>query len=1476
MSTTTTPIKSSTTPTKSRASSGTPSKGTSKKTPLKTLKSPKSKDTSTTTTTAAFAVPTTTTTKPPVFVNNNSLNTSTSPIGVSTTTTTTTKSTKQPQQQYISENKENKTDNLDYLIKQSKEKDNNNSNDNKKRKNTRVSMGRVSFSNTIAVRYFEKTGPKSGMRKRTSVSGMIAPAANNTTSSTSTTTTTATAPSSSSSVKSKGPFSSSSSKPRNSPFGDEDDSTDSSMTSSSAGDTSQEQPTMDFTGAFGRIFVPFVKDEIQPLKGGSIPNEEYDDDEDNDQQQQQQQPFIYNNGLQDNSSMMDISASSMEVSALTEESEFNTINNTNSPIMTSNGLSNILDDSDYNMDDQQDEEQQEQEPEEEEEEEVDISKFGYSSIIDSPAHKKKKQFLNQSPTTISRNVDVDDVDVDMTPKQPTLLGLLADQEDLNQVFIKPMTPTTLRKSSNLEDDGSNSPIPTLTEMYEDDMTGNFKAIIEKIDNNNNNNNNNQQQQQDDTIQFHLQNGTNGIAGAMKDLLDENTTETFNFIQHQQQQQHSNNVSIQQEEVEEEQEEQDMTITQSLGNIIQLGKQQLQLQESTTTPITLTLVNTLQPTPPTEIVVEESLHLELEKDMTITQSFGKILQMAKRRRSLLLEQPQQPSAPPTPQLAFEVDHNVTNNLKGLLSGHLFDNGDETSNISNICSTTSTSTSTSSSPSSTETISITQSNLLNSFLSASNDQKQHQQQQPSVDQSTTPIVESSVSQEEPSSLALVDENIISDDADMTMTVQEDEEEEQDNQPKQLEEDKSLYQSNLGESMVTRTQTIQVDIPLSKQYACTPSFTAYEGEGENSFVVGKLNFNKSNITTDRRILPTKSQIEREKEEVVPIAKTTTTTSQPSATTVTTTTTAASTTTTTRLMDPILLMENHPPHHHHHQYNQSTLQSGHHHNNHHNSHHHHSLAFDSLSFSRPMMGTMAESTAYGVNKQSMMLEDLLPGRLDYNYSSSIAPSASSVSGGGGFNSPPAIAHTITFNEFLYLANCRFMDDYSTKSKRPSLGGLLSNNNNNNTTVDQSMTETIPATVVDDESTTLKNQLVHAYIYHRMSDVLKAGYEELKKMMAQTNESNREKEEQMNTTNPSIFAIIQRATKDGLLAKQNLLKKIKINSKLNTQLQYIQWRRDLERKIGRELTESRDSLSSDLETLITRAKSFKEVEMSLLSDGHKLKDVERQLEANQTRWSQKLVDKGKDTDHNLVLQLEQRNQYLRLLEGSLANWTIIHISNSVINVQHRDENKYNIVFKLQPKQQHQHQLSIVSCRFVINSQTVSKMEQELVEKLSIEKNVLEPRLKGSLKYIKETLEIVSVSITRIQRLCREIEQLERLYNIKTFNLQQQQPLLHHSNNYSNASGKSNIGLELHLSNMEAMKKIKVRLLVPTTYPTGNIEYSFVSMIGNVDHQQITSTLSNHTTNYVNNNNNNNNNRYQPRNRLTKIVQSLDSILYSS
>eukprot|EP01133_Synstelium_polycarpum_P009759 gene9759-11396_t len=961
-------------------------------------------------------------------------------------------------------------------------------------------------------------------------------------------------------------------KSRSTPFANShDDSTTSSSSSSSA-----DQQTMDFTATYGKIFVPYVKDEIQPLRGIAKDDEEEEEEEEEE----------YDDSAVDMST-----CSSLACDVEQEEEECGSL---------------------------------------------------YDSLINSPAHKKSRPSLTGD---------------DMPIQQPSLTSLLAEDEDLSAVFVRPATPKRSPSANKrVVTEATNSPIPTLADLYEEDMTGNFKDIIDKFDEAA------VEYQAEDTIQFHLDNGTLGNAGRLTGLLED--TADLSYLKSQQSSSSSSSTSSS--------DMKDMTMTQALGKIIQMAGQ---ANQSPAPPATQFFASTHD---------ESTESDETMKDMTFTQALGTIF-IKKEQQDDDEDQEEEEVEAVQPSIkTFEFAEDITNNLNALLM-----ESTPTKTMSPVKSMPA--------PAAKEASIITTTNNNNN-------------------------------------------NII------TTTNNE-----------------AFYKSEMGNntlaesmSMVTKTQTSGDLVNQMKQYACTPSFS---NEGEDSFVYGKINFNRS-ASTRRAGPPAMGRPQT-------------------------------------VSDPILMME------------ETYGRIGSHMDSSFANGTSSLLSAEDSTMRRPMM---EESGLYPSARQSMILEDLLL----------------TV---GTHNAPTSI----TFANFLYLANCRFMDDASTvKSKRASLVGML---------------------MARDHSigSSLHSALTSAYVA-RQVNVFRASYEDLKTMISGIDSSNRAQEDQLNKTNPPVFAQIARATKDDLLAKQHMLKKLKNTAKLNTQLAYQSWRTEVERKVTTELTSARDMVAADLLAIGTRVKSLKETEMALLVDSQQLKAAQRDLDTQREAFIQRQADKQKESDSSLVARLEAQTSQRALL-ASLTHWTVVTMTATILVAHFRNGSsapRYTLTVRMDPANVG----TVTSTKFTINRSLIPKLELELIDKLSISSSLSKLT---SLKQVREALRTVSLSISRVQRLCLEIDQLETLYNIR---IEPGKCSLAHSSSRFGKMAFDSIGITVQLSySAPTTKKLILKLELPTNYPNGAFEYSFQALIGKIDSSEITSILTTHGVNS------------SRRGKLSKTIQHLDSYL---
>ncbi|GAM20547.1 hypothetical protein SAMD00019534_037220 [Acytostelium subglobosum LB1] len=1161
--------------------------------------------------------------------------------------------------------KENKTENLDHLVRAVRENE-------KKRKN-RASMGRVSFANTVEVRFFEKH-----LQRKNSLADAGTPQKSPSKS-----------PQKKSTTASSSPFGKGPKAPlqlQQLPQPQQQQQHNQSM------DDDDGQQTMELTATFpGRIFVPFIRDEVQPL-------------------------CICDASVNNNSN------TSMDISAMSMSMDDTSMSMTLPRIPT---LGSILD-----LEEQEEKERNHTSARHEANDEEDL----YTSNIKSPVHKRTKGPAGPMP-----------------PRQM----LAAEDEDFNEIFKHPVTPIK-SSTTTTTTTTSSSPIPTLTDLYEEDMTGNFKDIIAKLDNasshhssvaNHQLEDSREYPEQDLTTEFHLANGTQGAGGRLTNLLDttsEIVVEVLPPVDHVMDDGDDNAG--------------DMSMTQALGHIVQMGtalipaptpSESNSINMSTVSNNNLSTVYNEQQESTDVNVSQQQQQEHVEKDMTITRSFGEILMINKRQSiangRIKSETPTTTTVPQSNHV-WDISGDVTNNLRSLITP-------------------------------TKTIDIKPQAFSNTIVDV------------------PPASSADVAKPQPLTVS-----------GRPGTIPATQPQPQAQPSHQLG---SFFQSNSGaasvlaDSTITKTHT-NTEIQHLKQYTSTPSFTQYDGE--DSFIYGKLNFNRSNLNSNNTTI-TGRQTSNSSilSSVMPPPATMIDHKSTAGSNLLPPTTTTTTTTATTAPQPTTkpAQDTYAPRPMANEFDASLF----------------GTTYNNNRAPNPTM----ESALFTQQRQSMMLEDLM---------SMHDRSMSVVS---------AVAKTITFNEFLYLSNCRFMDDFSSKSKRASLVGMQ-------------MTD-------GTEECELRTRLINSYCHYRQMMSYRAGYEQLQQMITSTTEANRVAEERMNANNPPIFQVVQRSTKDDLISKQHMLKKIKNTAKMGAQAGYSQWRCDLERKVCEELTASKQQLSGDLVALGHNTEQLKETEMALLVDIQHLKTAEKRLHERRALLVQKIERKSNETDQQLLNQCVGEQDKLAKL-ATLTHWSMAQWSGANITFSHRQDDtttdktsrpvsniEYKVTFKLANNNTNQilsAKLTRTSRSFRVANGSLATLESRLIDQMDLQKTVLAKV--SSIKHVKEALMTVSVCIGRVRRLCDELRQLETLYNLR-------------ANMSSSSSSTSMLELDVNMFNSKAMKKMTVKLLVSPSYPNGPVQYSFDTLLGTISDDQVRSVLDTHVVN---------SNR---RGKITKVLELLDNVL---
>eukprot|EP01132_Coremiostelium_polycephalum_P002887 gene2887-3589_t len=496
---------------------------------------------------------------------------------------------------------------------------------------------------------------------------------------------------------------------------------------------------------------------------------------------------------------------------------------------------------------------------------------------------------------------------------------------------------------------------------------------------------------------------------------------------------------------------------------------------------------------------------------------------------------------------------------------------------------------------------------------------------------------------------------------------------------------------------------------------------------------------------------------------------------------------------------------------------------------------------------------------------------------------------------SEDVMVRNLSFNDFLYLANCRFLDDYSNKSKRASLIGMnmgptLGTGSMNSGSINGGSSGNVDDEEQQgsDDSKELRKLLINVYCHHRHRTALNNGYEELKRMISQINETNKIQEDKLSSSNPPIFQHIQLSSKDDLLAKQHLLKKIKNTSKLNTQHNYIKWRTDLEKKIQSELTNSKDELLTNLDLMNQKIQLMKATERQILGDIQQMKSTEKQkqreLESYQKEIYQQSI-KINDSDSQLSSILKDlQNRSDSAIQ--LSSWVPIKITNSFLSLNYGSTNamsnnkkptktplKFSITFTMSNSNPQQ----IINNSFKSDSNIV--LNSNTFESIIFKKSKIESMITNvkSMNEIPEVLRETSLRLNRIQKLYFEISQLETMYNINkkmmtmvpsTYGHERRQPKYTFTSlNFEAPNGsmsslltEDSAHLEIQISNIHTMKKLVITFQIPYYYPRGKLEYGFISMIGQINTDQVNQVIRE-------------NNISGRELKLSKIIQSIESLL---
>ncbi|KAF2070252.1 hypothetical protein CYY_008435 [Polysphondylium violaceum] len=1331
--------------------------------------------------------------------------------------------------------KYNQTENLSYLNSRNMhqhhpEQDNVTININyeidekKRKKDARMSLGggKVSFANTVEVRLFEKTNNNQKPNRRSSLkptSPFSSSNSNNSNSNNeddrgpfqpSTTTTTQKEPESKVIEQQQQVKEQVKEKEKESFFQNEQEE-----------DEGMAQDTMDFTATYGKIFLPYIKDEIQPLNADEEDdNYEYEDEEEEDQEEQQDESLFdvsdvsYVDGAEQDADMKIPSLDSVfdeldqvygrkerhsvggKYKIPTDQDDLNhscfgdmsMVSDKSRLSVSSNEELELMERQDNEYYQQQVQEQEEDEQEEEQEEEQDSS---FISAINSPHGKKKK--------------------ISLSPKKPTLSSLLDDEEyeqmdnDDNEhhnqgspssrASLYPSSPvpqSLLELANSEEDDLTNGDIRDMIDKFQ--VASNLTSRLEEVATSNNRNSDDEQdrfdedeEEQDNFFEnenedeedyddkhglntmdksrlFHIKNGTHGSGGRLSELIKQDDLDFDD-------QDYNPHV-------------QDMTMTQSLGKLL----------------LNINNVNNTN-----NLHLLNSLKERDAEDMSITQSIGHVLSSHSEK----MEQQH--------DIWDKACADITHNLRDLVKDNM------TTNFKDIKSTTTTTSNT--------TAARRRSSIRQSLLSRTLLDKFAKEDQDNtnsgiinvVNNNTTTITttKSSIWDKASSDIThnlndLIQENqtgrmnfqdnssiMQGDDddvQDMTMTncfggvlSNINHNNNQSSISSSSDFDSSVCSSNdtssnidalkstnnnntksMAESMVTIAQDHST---FKKQYTQTPS---YVYDNDDSLVYGKINFEKSIHNTQQ-----KSSTKQ----------TTTTGNKP-------------------ILEPIIEKS--------------------------------SNTMDTID--RKILGNHTHTTTdMAFPKPNLMLEDLINPQAKQQQQSQpqqqveLPPNPS----------PSNTIKVISFNDFLYLANIRFLDDVSMKSKRSSLMGL---NVANNDDYDQNASRE-----------KFEKYLINAYCHYRHYSVVKKGYDDLNEQIAKINEDNKIQENYLTANNPSIFQEIQVATKNDLLAKQHLLKKIKNMDKLKTQTTFYKWRNDLERFISNEMKNSIAELSSDCETMAERIQFMKNTQNQLLNDIQKLKANEKKLQQEYNIKSQGIKERASKLntkDHDIV-NLNNQVKDLQSISNQLvllSNWIPIQITDQLILLEFK--NKFTISL-----QKFNAQDGSVGSSTIAFLPSLPQTLMNALVKWGIESRVSSI---ANIKDISSVCQDISEVYSRIIVLFKEIEQLERLYNI-SIDAQSKPTYSFSSPSFatSTTSSITVIDIRVQLSNVETMKKIVLDLQIPIYYPKGRIEYAF-SILSIVNTSNNNNTMINMINKTINDELFKNNNKKL---KLSKLIQSLEVLV---
>ncbi|KYQ89052.1 putative mediator complex subunit 26 [Tieghemostelium lacteum] len=1233
----------------------------------------------------------------------------------------------------------NKTENLNYLSKSDKIKKEQNDDyviDNK-RKNARMSLGRVSFANTIEVRIFEKTNENNKSRRASTPFGksfeedddggggkenqqnqsnqqltntnskkVQSPKKQSPTSTTTTTTSTTNKTDNIPTIKEED---------KHGNFFERDDEESTVM--------DKDQQTMDLTATYGRIFVPYVKDEIQMLR--------VDDS--------------------------DLSIMSSNSNTFEESQQEDQDDTKEDVVFKVPSIKSILDDdevtkyeypNDSELQDNSDEYQ-----------DMDISKVYTSSIHSPNNHKKLRLSTNNSsnPSINSSNLSL------LTPIQRNLSSLLAEEEDEDELVNKNLNSTfqtfSINSTSPIIETStdtiispkppSQSPsspnIPTLNDLItnqEEDLTnGDVKEMIEQFQESQSNSSSKcTTPNMDKSVMFHQRNGTLGSGGKLSNLIKDDENDEYNP------------------------DAEDMAMTKSLGRIISMinksspvntSVSDLQDRDIKDMSMTQSLGKVLSMYNNTANALKELKDRDVT-DMSITQSLGKILQQEHRPQRKSIGLWTKGSSENTNNLNELLQDYATTNIGNLLQKNAASNSDQDdSEMQDI-----------------QDMTLTKTNIgaiiARSRLSLAQNKNQFHADGNITHNLKGLLQESTNLSKSPYNNKQVQSTTNSDESDLNISKDS-------NLTSGSQFEQNLLTSFMtqptsnqngipkeSESMITLQNTSVTKKNQLKQYTCTPSFTA--NENDDSFLYGKINFDRSILNSQgaKSNVLSKQQPQQQNDK---------------------------------------------------------------------------KKMDSIEEAYGKMGQLTET--FNMKPiQSLVLEDL-------NHTNNAIQNKLNLDQSG-------VPQLISFNDFIYLANCRFMDDYSFKSKRSSLIGM-----------------NMATDIEENSETDFKSVLIAVYSHNRHKNVLKAGYEELKRMINQINEDNKVQEEHITKNNPPIFQHIQLSTKDDLLSKQHLLKKIKNTSKLSTQLTYIQWRNELEKAIQQEILRSKSELEKDQQVMLERIQQMKTEELGMIAVIQNMKNREKQLIQEKTakmesiKQKKQQMDTSKQNQQKLV-QLEQLKETCKLIQ-SFSSWVTIQLTNELMELQYLKYFKVYVQLDLNPTQSFftpnsNSDNNITSIQFKLLPNT-TKFESDVFEILAIEQQIKSAK---SLKQLCTIIQDVSMEMFSFQRLLGEIQQLETFYNItKLPNTASNHQFTSSGFNTSSSSPSKYIPISVQLSNLLSMKKISLHFKIPSTYPRGKVEFAYDIILGDIDKKQIISIINQENSLPTN----------SFKSKLSKIIQSLETLL---